>query len=220
MLIIEPMRHVEQRATRMRGTARGGQRRPRGVAQRHVQRRGLAHLLPGRDIGERALGHVRQIGTQRGAMEAATMAYFFTAWRCTGRPAWIGSSAWVACASASVIRCRRAAANPSTAPAPPPTRFHPEWRAHPVRHAPRAWRACSVSVPARRSRKIRSSRTRAMAVRSAMVKPKPSCIGRRSDTASITTSACCAGGRARDPLLGDNGANAASCARCRTARHC
>ena len=150
MLIVEPMRHVEQRVARMRGTALGGERRPRGVAQRHIQRLGLARLLPGRDmIGECALGERLaeprfQIGAQRGAIEAAMD-------RHTSSPP--GAARTAACtrgsdrargsrapAPASPPRCRtaRRRTHRDAARAPPPVRSHPEWRAHPVRHAPRA----------------------------------------------------------------------------------
>ena len=138
MLVVEPVRHAEQRVAGMRRAARLGQRRPGGVAQRHIQRRGVAGRLPRRDmLGEAALGQrarrtalpARRAARRRRSRDGS--GYFFTAWRCTNSrlQAWIGSSAWVCARQRQRLRLdaeqRGDEAIEMRRRAPPPARSRP-----------------------------------------------------------------------------------------------
>ena len=76
------MRHAEQRAAAMRGSADRGQGRPGGVAQCNVQGVRVVRALPsGNRAGEPGLGqrlaHPRfQVGTQRGSLEPGRIGIF------------------------------------------------------------------------------------------------------------------------------------------------
>ena len=76
MIVVQPVRHAEQGVAGMRCAARLGQRCPGGISQRDIQCRRVARRLPLRDmIGKGTFGHGlaeprRQIGAQRGAIEA------------------------------------------------------------------------------------------------------------------------------------------------------
>ena len=145
-----------------------GQRRPGGVAQRDVQRLGRRPPSP---TPRRARRTPRSVsGSPNRASSAARSAapskpdgsgYFFTAWRCTNSrlQAWIGSSAWVSRASASVSASmpNSAATNPSRCGA---ERHHQlalvlDRRAHPVRRAPPAAARAARHPPPRADRGTR-----------------------------------------------------------------
>ena len=187
----------------------GGQRRPGGVAQRHIQR--LGHRPPSprprRDRRTRARSASRRtaLPDRRAARRHRSRdgsGYFFTAWRCTNSrlQAWIGSSAWVSRASASVSASmpNSAATNPSRCGASATTSSLSSGAASASGAARAASsRACSAaSSPARRSRKIRSSRTRpsrAGQVGEAEAEAQGHCVGGRHGIHHGISPSCAAG---------------------------
>ena len=110
MVVVEPVRHAEQRVAGMRGLARlrSASPTPRSAARHPAPRRRLpsptlrpAPRSPVRSASRRTAPPARP---QHGPSKSDGSGYFLTAWRCTNSrlQAWIGSSAWVSRASASV----------------------------------------------------------------------------------------------------------------------
>ena len=150
MVVVEPVRHAEQRVAGMRRAARFGQRRPGGVAQRDVQRLGVAGLLPCGDVrGEGALGQRLadprfQRPRSAGPSKPDGSGYFFTAWRCTNSrlQAWTGSSAMGLARQRQRLRLdaeqRRQRNRRDADRAPPRDRSRPWRRPHRARRVPPA----------------------------------------------------------------------------------